>query len=277
MEGRSIKDLRIAFIGAGNMAEALINGIATSGIIPPSQIVATDIDAERLGYLTDKFAIVTRSENSAAASGADICVLAVKPQVLPEVLADTASGLDRDTLLISIAAGITTARIEAILPAGHRVLRVMPNTPALIGMGMSAICSGSQATDEDLELCEVLMGTVGKTVRVDEASMDTVTALSGSGPAYQFFLIENMITAGIEMGLEPETARELALTTTEGAVRLMIESGDSAHKLRERVTSKGGTTAAAISVMRDNHMDAIIIEALKAARRRSIEIAEAAT
>lgn len=276
MESKDIKNSRTAFIGAGNMAEALVNGIVAAEIIPSAQIAVADIDADRLKLFAESYGVETHASNSDAAAAADICVLAVKPQVLPEVLADTAPGISAADLVISIAAGITTAQIEAILPAGQRVVRVMPNTPALIGMGISAICSGSRAKEDDLDLSELLMGTVGRTLRIDEADMDAVTALSGSGPAYQFFLLENMIAAGIEMGLAPDTARELACTTAEGAVRLMVESGESARDLRARVTSKGGTTAAAIEVLTSNHADAIIVEALKAARARSCELAEAA-
>jgi pyrroline-5-carboxylate reductase len=274
MEASTLRDSRIAFIGAGNMAEALVKGMVNSEIIPSDHIHVSDIDAEKLSALRANYSVETDSENSIAAKGAGICIFAVKPQVLPEVLADTVAGLEHNALVVSIAAGIPTARIESILPKGQRVVRVMPNTPALIGMGISAICRGINATESDMDLTEILMGTVGRTVRVSESEMDAVTALSGSGPAYQFFLLESMISAGVEMGLPKKTARELACATAEGATRLMLESGADAGELRAKVTSKGGTTAAAIEVMESNRMDATIIAALKAARDRSIELAE---
>jgi len=274
MEARQLGELRIAFIGAGNMAEALINGLAESGIVAPERIHISDVNAARMDELAKRYGLKTNEENSAAARAADVCILAVKPQVLPEVLADTLPGISAESLIISIAAGIKTRRIEAILPAGQRVVRVMPNTPALVGMGMSAICGGARADDNDLELCELLVGTVGQTLRIDEEQMDALTALSGSGPAYQFYLLENMIKAGVAMGFDEGTARQLACATAEGAVRLMIESGLGADELRARVTSKGGTTAAAIAVLDENKVDESITAALLAARARSRELAQ---
>lgn len=273
METGQLKDIRIAFIGTGNMAEAIINGLVESSIVEPPNIHAADIDSERLELMHNRYGISIHSQNSAAAKQSNICLMAVKPQVLPEVLADTIAGIAQETLVVSIAAGMTTARIESILPHDQRVVRVMPNTPALIGMGLSAICTGSKSTAADMDLAEVLMGTVGKTIRVDESDMDAVTALSGSGPAYQFYLLENMIAAGIELGLEPDTARKLACATAEGATRLMIESGMGADELRTRVTSKGGTTAAALAVLDEDGVDKSILKAIRAARDRSVELA----
>jgi pyrroline-5-carboxylate reductase len=274
MEARQLSELKIAFIGAGNMAEALINGLAQSGIISAERIHISDVNSGRMAELAQRYGVIAHDENSAAARESQVCILAVKPQVLPEVLADTLPGISPETLIISIAAGIRTQRIESILPAGQRVVRVMPNTPALVGMGISAICGGSKAGDTDLELCELLVGTVGQTLRIDEEQMDALTALSGSGPAYQFYLLENMIKAGVAMGFDEATAGKLACATAEGATRLMIESGLTAAELRARVTSKGGTTAAAISVLDENKVDEAIRSALLAARARSRELSQ---
>ncbi len=274
METGELKNLKIACIGAGNMAEALLNGIVGAGIIDPANVRVSDLDSERLELFEEIFAVRRCGSNCAAAEGADLCILAVKPQVLPEVVADTLPGLAEDALVVSIAAGISTENIEAILPAGRRVVRVMPNTPALIGMGISALAAGSKATARDMDLTEIIIGTTGQTVRVDESMMDAVTAMSGSGPAYLFYFMEHMIAAGVELGLDVDLSRKLACETVEGAVRLMVESGLTPQELRARVTSKGGTTAAAIEVMEAGDVGGIIQSAIKAAHARSVELSE---
>ncbi len=275
METLDLRKIKIAVIGAGNMAEALLNGILGSKIVDPANVSVSDVNEGRLERFEKQFSVVVNTSNSAAAEGADVCILAVKPQVLPEVLADTLPGLKDDALLVSIAAGISTEKIESILPEGRRVVRVMPNTPALIGMGMAALALGSNATEDDLDLTEIIIGTTGETVRVEEHLLDAVTAVSGSGPAYLFYFIEHMIAAGEEMGLDSDLAGNLACATIEGSVRLMVESGLSPKELRARVTSKGGTTAAAIARMEDCDMGKIIREAMTAARDRSVELSQA--
>jgi pyrroline-5-carboxylate reductase len=261
----------LAFIGAGNMAEALVKGIAGSGFCPPSAITVTDTRAERLDYFRSAFAVNATHDNLAAAKAADVIVLSVKPQVMSAVLAELKDA-NHKALYVSIAAGTTAATIERGLGGQSRVVRVMPNTPALVGAGASAVCAGSHATDDDVEVTCTLMSSVGLVVRVKEAEMDAVTALSGSGPAYVFHLMEAMLEAAKRMGLEAEAARTLAYATVAGAAKLAQESPDSPGTLRERVTSKGGTTAAALGVMGERGVFDATVDAILAACRRSQEL-----
>ncbi len=267
----SIMESGLVFIGAGNMAEALVSGIITGGFRAPNEIVMTDIRSERLIELKTKYGIMT-STNNRIVDHAGIVVLAVKPQIIKTVLSDIASVLPKETFVISIAAGISTATIEATLDADYRVVRVMPNTPALIGRGASAIAGGINATEADLEIAKAMLDCVGITVRVDEKEMDAITALSGSGPAYVFYLLEGMLEAAKTMGLKEGIARRLALQTVEGAARLMMNSGETPTTLRENITSKGGTTAAAISSLDEAGVKRAVVQAVLVAQKQSIEL-----
>lgn len=267
-----IMESKVVFIGAGNMAEAIVSGMVTAEFCAPEKIVMTDIRPERLAELETEYGVRTAGENRAV-ENAEIVVLAVKPQVLPSVLAELKAFLRPETLVISIAAGIPCNAIESALDGERRVVRVMPNTPALIGQGASAIAPGSCADEADIEVTEAILGCVGITVRVKESDLDAVTALSGSGPAYVFYLLEAMLSAADQMGLEKETARKLALQTVEGAAKLMDDGGEEAADLRAKVTSKGGTTEAAIRSMDHSGVKDAIINALIAARDRSKDLA----
>lgn len=262
---------KVVFIGAGNMAEAIVSGMLAAEFCAPEKIIMTDIRPERLSGLADEYGISAAADNRVV-ENAEIVVLAVKPQAMDEVLKEIAPVLREETLVISIAAGVTSARIEKILGGKHRVVRVMPNTPALVGQGASAIAAGTNADEADLEVTEAVLGCVGLTVRVEEKDLDAVTALSGSGPAYVFYLLEGMLAAAEQMGLDPATARSLALKTVEGAARLMEDSGEPAEALRAKVTSKGGTTAAAIQVLEEKGVKQAVVAALLAAHKRSIEL-----
>jgi len=266
-----IMESKVVFIGAGNMAEAIVSGMVAGDFCAPEKIVLTDVRPERLSDLEKEYGITTSTDNSVV-KNAEIVVLAVKPQVLSEVLEEMAPVLQEETLVISIAAGISCSKIEANLEGERRVVRVMPNTPALIGQGAAAIAAGTHADEADLEVAEAILQCVGLTVRVKEEELDAVTALSGSGPAYVFYQLEAMLAAAEEFGLKKETARSLALQTVEGAARLMKDSGESAAVLRERVTSKGGTTEAAIHALNDENVKGAIVKALKAAHDRSVEL-----
>ena len=266
-----IMESKVVFVGAGNMAEAIVSGMVAADFCAPEKIVLTDIRPERLADLEADHGVSTSTDNSVV-KNAEIVVLAVKPQVMNEVLKGIAPVLRKETLVISIAAGISAAKIEAALGEGTRVVRVMPNTPALIGQGASALAAGTLADEADMEVAEAILNCVGLTVRVEERQIDAVTALSGSGPAYVFYLLEGMLAAADEMGLEKETARALALQTVEGAARLMKDSGEKAADLRAKVTSKGGTTEAAIRSLDAAGVKESIINALKAAEARSKEL-----
>ena len=260
---------KIVFIGAGNMAEAIVSGMIAAKSCPPEKIVMTDILPERLAALEKKYGVATSTDNSVAGD-AEIILLAVKPQMMTDVLRGLS--VKKETLILSIAAGITTEKIEILLGGDRRVVRIMPNTPALIGQGASAIAGGKNAGEADLITAEQIFNCVGISVRVQENEIDAVTALSGSGPAYVFYLIESMLAAGETMGLENETAKALALQTVEGAAQLMKQSGEDAGALRAKVTSKGGTTDAAINSMETAGVKNAIINALLAAEKRSKEL-----
>lgn len=254
----------IAFLGAGNMAEALIRGLLTAKLFRPDQIIAHDIRPERLEELRRTFGIRTGQPVG------DVIVGAVKPQQMSAAL--SALDMRRAPLFVSIAAGIPTSRIEREIGGTPRVVRVMPNTPALVGAGATALCKGAYATDADLATAEEILHAVGITVRVDEAFMDAVTALSGSGPAYIFYVAEALVAAGLKAGLPPAIARQLTFQTIMGAGRMLVESADSPETLRQKVTSPGGTTAAALQVLSDRGLKEILDEAVQAATRRGREL-----
>ena len=265
----------IAFIGAGNMAEALIRGLLTAKTVASSQLIVTDVRLDRLACLAETFGVRTMPDNAAAAAAADIVLLAVKPQQLSAVLENLKSQISNFKLLISIAAGVTTERIERELGGSPRVVRVMPNTPALVGAGAAALAKGKHATDADLAAAEAILGAVGITARVEEKLFDAVTALSGSGPAYVFLVTEAMIRGAVEAGLGEDLARKLAVQTVLGAARLMAESGELPEELRRKVTSPGGTTEAALKVMADRQLAEIFVAAIQSATRRGRELSGA--
>jgi pyrroline-5-carboxylate reductase len=268
-----IMESKVVFIGAGNMAEAIVSGMVAANFCASEKIIMTDVRPERLADLEKEYGVSTSTDNSVV-KDAEIILLAVKPQVLADVLAGIAPVLRKETLVISIAAGIPTSKIENLLGGTRRVVRVMPNTPALVGQGASALAAGANADEADLEVVESILGCVGITVRVEENEIDAVTALSGSGPAYVFYLIEGMLAAAEKMGLDKNTARKLALKTVEGSARLMEDSGEAADVLRAKVTSKGGTTEAAIRSLDESGVKEAVVQALLVAQKRSVELSK---
>jgi pyrroline-5-carboxylate reductase len=268
----TLNNKTIAFIGAGNMAEALIRGLLKAGTFTPQQIVATDVRTERLDFLRRNFGVGVTKDNAAAVAEASIVVLAVKPQQMGAVLAGVRGKMSADKLAISIAAGVPTVRIESELGGKARVVRVMPNMPALVGAGVAALAKGAHATEEDLETTEAILGAVGVTVRIEEKLLDAVTALSGSGPAYVFYLAEAMIKAGMAAGLSEDIAGKLTIQTIYGAGKMLKDSKEAPAVLRKNVTSPGGTTEAALKVMNDRKLVEIFAEAIKAAAHKSGEL-----
>jgi pyrroline-5-carboxylate reductase len=266
----------IAFIGAGNMAGALIRGLIGTGTVPAGRIIAADPDQARLSSLGEELGIRVTGDNSEAVQDATVVVLATKPQVFGQVLPGLAAVVAPDALVISIAAGISSARIERAFPAGARVVRSMPNTPALVGAGATAIAAGSHATDADLDLAETLFRSVGIAVRVPEEQIDAVTGLSGSGPAYVFALVEALRDAGVREGLPEDTALELASQTVFGAARLLLDKREAPEVLRDRVTSPGGTTRAGLDALANAGFAEAIQGAVRAATRRSVELGKIA-
>ena len=263
----------IAFIGGGNMGEALIRGLLAAQTVAPRQLTVADVQTARLRYLAEAVGVRTMTDNRKAVSNADIVLLAVKPQQMREVLSDLRPL--PSALFVSIAAGVTTASIEQGLGGKARVVRVMPNTPALVRAGAAALAKGRFATNNDLAIAEAILGAVGVTVRVEERLFNAVTALSGSGPAYVFLLAEAMIKAGVDAGLSADIAKKLTLQTIFGAAKLMLDSGLEPAELRRKVTSPGGTTEAAMKVMAERNLPETFSKAVAAAARRGSELSGA--
>ncbi|HKP56566.1 MAG TPA: pyrroline-5-carboxylate reductase [Polyangiales bacterium] len=264
------KDRRIAFIGAGNMASALIQGLLARGSARADSLIASDVEDKALRALSDKYGIVTTRDNTRACQ-AEIIVLSVKPQVLPAVLPELAPHVGPDTLVVSIAAGVPIAVIESQLP-GRRVVRAMPNTPALVGAGATAVAAGSGAGAQDLASARAIFESVGVVVEVAEELLDAVTALSGSGPAYVFYLAESLLEAGREVGLSDEVARALALQTVYGSAKLLHESGEAPADLRRKVTSPNGTTEAGVKTLEALRVREAFRACVTAARDRGREL-----
>ena len=260
-----------ALVGAGAMGEAILAGLLRAGR-PTDSLLVVEKRAERAAELTATHGVRVVDELSAAGE-ADLVLLAVKPQDLPSVLDELAGSLRAGQTLVSIAAGVTIATIEARLPDGVAVVRVMPNTPALVSEGISALSGSDACSPEQLAAAQELMEACGTVVVVPEKQMDAVTAVSGSGPAYVFYVIEAMVEAGVHLGLPRATAHELAVQTVLGAATMVRETGTHPSVLREQVTSPAGTTAAALRQLDAHGVRAAFLSALEAARDRSAELA----
>lgn len=269
----SEKEFNIGFIGAGNMATALINGLVAKGWAP-DQIRASDTDQGKLDALAAEGINVTM-DNQAVVSGADVVILAVKPQVMADVLQPLAFTLTgHDCLLVSIAAGIAMDSLLAWTHPGQAVVRCMPNTPALVGKGASALYANEHVSERQREIAESILNAVGLACWLDkESDMDAVTALSGSGPAYFFLLMEAMLAAAVDLGLDPATAEQLCKQTALGAAELAMHSDVDVGELRRRVTSPGGTTEAALNQFASDDFNAMVARALAKAASRSRELA----
>jgi pyrroline-5-carboxylate reductase len=264
----------VAVLGAGRMGEALLSGMLRAGR-PASDLFFTERHEDRVKELTEKFGVVALSAADAARR-ADTLLVAVKPQEIGALLDDLEGAVTPDTLVISIVAGIPTTTFEKRLADGTPVVRVMSNTPVFVDEAMSAISAGAHADESHLERTEDLLKPVGKVIRIPESQLDAVTALSGSGPAYFFFLVEAMIDAGILLGLPRQIAAELIVQTAIGSAIMLRDSGQHPVQLREAVTSPGGTTIAAIRELENHGVRAAFLSALEAARDRSRELAAGA-
>jgi pyrroline-5-carboxylate reductase len=260
----------LAILGGGKIGEALLSGLLR-GERTPADIVVAEKHGERASYLTDTYG-VKAVEPLAAVAAARTLVLAVKPQDIDVLLAQIRPAVGPDHVVVSVAAGVTTSHIEAALAAGVPVVRCMPNTPALVDEAMTAVSAGAHAGEQHLALAESLLACVGRVVRVPESQLDAVTALSGSGPAYFFFLVEAMIDAGILLGLPRTLAAELIVQTAIGSAVMLRDSGEHPVQLREAVTSPGGTTIAAIRELEVHGVRAALLAAIEAACNRSREL-----
>lgn len=263
---------KIAVIGAGVMGEALLSGLLRGGQTADS-VCITERRPERAAELRSKYGVDVVS-NVEAAKTSDVLVIVVKPQDMSALLDEISPFVQPGSLVVSLAAGITTEFLESKLAAGTAVVRVMPNTPALVDEGMAALSAGLHCNAEQLERAEALLRSVGKTVQVPEKYQDAVTAISGSGPAYVFYVVEAMIEAGVVLGLPRAVAHDLVVQTVVGAAVLLRETGEHPTVLRENVTSPAGTTAAALRELDDHKVRAAFITAMEAARDRSRELAE---
>jgi len=270
-----MNDTTLAFIGGGNMASSLIGGLIADGW-NPARIRVADASAQQLERLSQRFPVTTTTDNRAAVAQADIIVLAVKPQSMQAVAQELATDISQQqSLVISIAAGIREVTLRDWLGAGTAIVRSMPNTPAMVQSGATALFANPAVSDEQRSIAESILRAVGLAIWVDdEALMDAVTALSGSGPAYFFLFMEALQQAGCELGLPVKTARLLTLQTAFGAAKMALESTEDAATLRQRVTSPGGTTERAIAVLQDGGFEALVSKALQAAAARSSELAD---
>jgi pyrroline-5-carboxylate reductase len=263
----------LAVLGAGNMAEAIVRGLLKADLLKPTQLIAADPSPQRRA-LFNELGVHATDSNVQASRDAATLLLSVKPQQMKQVLGDIAPALSPQTLIVSIAAGVSSGFIEAHLGGSQpwRIVRSMPNTPMLLGAGMAAIAGGRHATEEDLARVRRLFQATARILVLDESKMDAVTALSGSGPAYFFYLVEQMVAAGISLGLTPDEAHTLATQTALGAGIMLTRSSDAPPELRRKVTSPGGTTQAALEVMQSRGVGDAVVEAVRRAADRSREL-----
>lgn len=265
---------RLAILGAGVMGETVLSGLLRAGL-DVGRIVATDRRPAREAELKERYGI-RMLPNLDAVAESDTVILVVKPQDMRELLNEIRPAVRADTLIVSLAAGVETILIEALLPDGVPVVRVMPNTPAQVDEGMAAVSAGRHAGDDHLGRVRDILSATGRVLTVPEGYQDAVTAISGTGPAYLFFVVEAMIEAGVHLGLPRDTATELVVQTMLGSAKLLRETGEHPTVLRERVTSPGGTTAAAIRELEQHKVRAAFMIAMEAARDRSRDLATAA-
>jgi pyrroline-5-carboxylate reductase len=266
---------RIGMLGAGNMAGALIRGLLASKSVTKEQIVASDVRVDHLQELQVQYGIKTFTDNRQLAAVSNLVVLAVKPQVVDRVLDQMADAFTPDTLLVSIAAGVPIRSLEARLPEHVRVMRAMPNTAAIALAGATGIAPGSRATPADVEVTKALFEAIGRAVVLDESLIDAVTGLSGSGPAYVMVIIEALADGGVKVGLHRDTALLLAAQTVYGSAKLLLETGEHPGRLKDMVTSPGGTAIAGLHTLETGGIRRTLIDAVDTATKRAVELGEA--
>jgi pyrroline-5-carboxylate reductase len=267
-----LRNKQIGIVGSGNMAEALIRGLLhPAGAVVPEHIFTSDVSTERLNFLYNKYGIKTFHDNKEVVKSAEVVILAVKPQIIQTVLQEISEYVDERKLVISIAAGVKIEIIQEILKP-TRVVRVMPNIAALVHAAITALSPGRYATEEDIQITQEIFNAVGETVVVEEKLMDAVTGLSGSGPAYVFHIINGLADAGVKVGFSREVALKLAAQSVYGSAKMVIETGEHPMKLRDMVTSPGGTSITGIHALERDGVTAALINAVEAATRRSQEL-----
>jgi pyrroline-5-carboxylate reductase len=273
----AMQQKKVGFIGGGNMAAALLRGLLHGGaFLEPHHVIVSDTSRARLDLLASEHkGIQTTTSNAEVCAFADVVVLAVKPQIVDKVLTQIAPSFREPSLLVSVAAGVSTGAIESKLPRGSRVVRSMPNTAATVLAGATAICRGAFATDEDVQIAEQFFGLVGRAVVLDETLIDAVTGLSGSGPAYVMLIIEALADGGVKVGLSRDTALMLAAQTVFGSAKLLLETGEHPGRLKDMVTSPGGTAIAGLHTLEAGGLRTTLINAVEAASRRAQELGDA--
>lgn len=268
----ALKDKSLGFIGAGNMAEAIIHGIIQNQVVLPNRILASDLSGERREHISKTFGMETVKENRSLVDQSNVIFLAVKPQAVPQVLKDIGANMGPEKLLISIVAGVPIQTLSTGLPKNPRIVRTMPNTPMTVMEGAMAIASNSPALPEDLETVETLFHPLGSAVQIEEKLIDAVTGLSGSGPAYVFMMLEALADGGVKMGLPRDVSETLAAQTLLGSAKLFLETRINPGQLKCMVTSPGGTTIAGIHELEKGGLRASLINAVESATKRSIEL-----
>jgi pyrroline-5-carboxylate reductase len=260
------------FIGPGNMAEALLRGLVHGNHVPASAICVAGPRIERLDELAKKFDVKTTVNNADAARGVDVLILAVKPQIMERVVQQIADAVEGSTIVVSIAAGIDTESLERALPEKTRVIRAMPNTPALVGAAATAISPGRHATADDIAIAKAVFDAVGITVVLEESQLDAVTGLSGSGPAYIFLILEALADAGVKVGLSRRNAQRLAAQTVMGSAKLLLDTDEHPGRLKDMVTSPGGTAIAGLHTLEQGGLRTTLINAVETATKRAKEL-----
>ncbi|HZL04843.1 MAG TPA: pyrroline-5-carboxylate reductase [Coriobacteriia bacterium] len=267
----SVGETRIAVVGGGRMGEAIVAGLLSAGVAQPGELVVAEPSAER-ARVFEAHGVRVLPDAHEAVPGANLVILAVKPQVIDAVAAHLAQGLDPGVVVVSIAAGITCARLESVLPAGTVVVRVMPNTPALVGEGMSVVSGGTEADAASVERVRALFESLGRAIILEERYQDAATAISGSGPAYVALFVDALARAGVRQGLSREVAQALALQTMRGTVALIEGTGTHPAAIIDAVSSPGGTTIAAVEALETRGFRRAVFEAVDAAVKRSREL-----
>ena len=270
-----LKDKKISIIGTGNMGEALVSGLVASGSCKPADMICTDIREDQLKSVKEKYAVITMTSNTEAVKAGEIVIYAVKPQIIASVFRETAAALDMSKLVISIAAGVPLAAIESCLNKKLRLIRVMPNIAAFVRESATVVAAGENATATDIKLAMAIFDSMGKSIFIKEnVLMDAITGLSGSGPAYIFLIVEALADAGVKVGLSRQEALFLSTQTVLGAAKLLLETQEHPGRLRDMVTSPGGTAIAGIHTLEKGGLRTTLINAVEVATNRSKELGE---
>jgi len=269
-----LKEKKIGIIGTGNMGEALIDGLLHSRSSVPENIICSDVKKEKLKSVREKYGITSKTNNPDVVKASDIIIYAIKPQIMTKILKETADFLDLSKIIISIAAGVPLSAIESCLNKELRLVRVMPNIAAFVREGASAIAPGRHTSEGDLKIAKAIFDSVGKSVIIEESLMDAITGLSGSGPAYIFLIVDALADAGVKMGIARDDALFLSSQTVLGAAKLLMDTKEHPGKLKDKVTSPGGTAIVGLHTLEEGGLRTTLINAVEAATNRAKELGE---